>query len=800
MKTAKELSLDYSDAAKLKHLQDAMSLRRLIAGALHSDKFIPNQSLNGKIVLTGEGEEALRFVKEFHSDKPELWAQMVVFLSFYNEDLLIDLERSDLDSIRLFASACVRTRSLQYPWIFDGILYDRAAPLGINDDATLDAGASMALLADTPQGVFQVGSFVTGPFGIIESLDCRNWEPTSTFVAAYCEDPSCDEAHTATLTQQNYDLDNAVEELDDTLQELRECSDWWAFYGDMMQPSKAYYDDYSTVQLPLFLGGSFSCRELKIILKAIFRQFSSSIRGALERSGTSVDLRQSNEELVASLTKAEALQLLLVARDGDIVAAADALIQSGEIKIPTTEVRECFFGPPMRGWFRVEMECSDLGFRVVPVTRRIAMARLKRLILSIYSQASDSEQLEWLLQDTVGNDIGAQVENFITFSSPDSVLEQLVISDIRKLRATFKNLHVEHYKLPGGREQRLRLVDHLLWKLGFPKTTFSSPLSPLYDRLKKFQDAAAADFSNRSLWEENVRSAGVNLFVSLEEVLDSSLAFCAWILLSDHISDSHIFNQTQARKLMANELNGVLEIDNEPVIYDENRRNTLFPLVHGFSALSKRVVALIGEGSDKYKKDPSTLPLFINISDLQTFPYRHTRFMFDAPRAELDRMIRMLGDVTARLELSRAVTIRNRIDHHSESFPAPDDIATCCEVLRRVIEEMETGGLVPVVFSTVKREHDSYGRICIESRCYSGRAINWISSAQLEVVQSSPPISDQQILVPSLHLPGTAEILRFNIEEESDYTDLNSRYLHRRRNITVLEEPEVKSSHAVQDE
>ena len=87
-----------------------------------------------------------------------------------------------------------------------------------------------------------------------------------------------------------------------------------------------------------------------------------------------------------------------------------------------------------------------------------------------------------------------------------------------------------------------------------------------------------------------IRASGVNFFVSLEEVLEHSLAFSAYALLNDHYAsdDQYRFkcSLSDAREFMVSQLDGRAMGSGRPVQLDPTGRNTLYPLIHGFGVLA----------------------------------------------------------------------------------------------------------------------------------------------------------------------------------------------------------------------
>jgi hypothetical protein len=96
------------------------------------------------------------------------------------------------------------------------------------------------------------------------------------------------------------------------------------------------------------------------------------------------------------------------------------------------------------------------------------------------------------------------------------------------------------------------------------------------------------------------------------------------------------------------------------------------------------------------------------------------------------------------------------------------------------VRALEHAGLVPTIYATVKVQDDAFRRYEVTSVNYGDRYLKWSPSPALHVIKTLPSVRDPQVIVPSLHLPDTAEVLRFRIEEDSDYRELWRNYPRRR--------------------
>ncbi len=640
----------------------------------------------------------------------------------------------------------------------------------------LTADETKRLLEGTPPGVFQAANFVVGPFGLLLSLEARYFAPHLDLLLWHCDDQTCGAIHVCDLSQPDKKTVEAANSIRQELtSNLGPRSAWLAFWGHLVHSDKNYYDDLCLGDLPWFLGNALSASELRLLAEEILRDAGQELRKRFPRHNEFQEaLRGSASDIANRLSKPQTLQLLLLATDSQLVASIDKSVEKKAIRIPPTETRYAVYGRPVPSWSGVRCDCSDLGLRVVGVNHTSGpanpQARLKRLILSTYSKDEDKRQLEWILRNAQGATLGEKIENFIGAEAPRVVLERLVFTSQEKLLRSFEHLRAKYFELPQNQEQEKSLVERLLWKLGFPHSIHDPIMQSFNEKLEKLRRTTTNASHSTEEWKERVRSTGVNLFVLLEELLDKALAFATWVFLSDHLEEKHLFNLARGRALMAAQISGILSTDEGPVDYDPAGKNTLYPLVFGFLALKRRLEQLLEEPHDNHLKPQVEMAYFSHESSLQLFPYRHRYFIFDATAADRAKCLTLLEKTTELLERSKLVSIRNRIEHRSDPFPSQDEIRSCCELLNQAIVDLELSGLVPITFTTSVVQADSSGRRKITSVNYAGRQIEWNSSPALIVIPTLPSPNSPQILVPAIRVPDTNEILRFKVQEGSEYS------------------------------
>lgn len=767
-----DLKRVHSDSTFRSALAKLYAIRQFFRKGIRVENFTVPQSVEESIVLSEVGERLLTEVTpRFQLSQPKM--KFVIFLLFYHDELLVDLERTGFDSLKKFLDEAVALRSVRFPWVFEHALYDKAFELFPDRPGQLNPVQTEALLANTPTGVFQIDTVLTGPFGVLVSKEQRLLPPTLDLLLWHCDDPMCGAVHVGTLSQSDEEMTAVYRTIRNELKRHSAASPWGGFATRVIA-EHAWYDDFSWINLPWLLGNAFTAGELRSVVAEIIDTRDKSVRAHLPPK-----LTGSGKTIAACLTKPEAMQVVLIAKDEDIVAAVDGLVEAGTIKIPTSEVRKSYPAQFQPSWLgAATCECSALGLRVVPARGEMQVARLRRLVENVYQ--GEAESLRWRLRGFKGFSLGEPIEKYISETDPVTVLRDLIFVSPENLRKSFEHLRAPHLRIPAAVVEDDELIRKLLWKLGFPQSRFDSTLRSLYESLKEFRAAANVEVKNTEQWRSLVRGAGANVFVALEEVLDLALGFSAWLLLSDPIQEKHLYNHKRARQVMATELSGVLSTPQGAVELDAEGRNTLFPLIAGFQALAKRVESLLSD-ADSYEKPRVQLAHYSRETTLQIFPYRHRHFALDLAQDEVTQCIEAFNHIATKFQDTSVLNVRNRIDHRSETFPAPEEIDRCYETLQVGVSRLEALGLFPSIYATSSIQEDLDGRTIVTSVDYAEASFQWSPSPMVRVVASLPTIKQPQIIVKCLHVPGTNEPVRFRIETDSEYTLVWADYPKRRQ-------------------
>jgi hypothetical protein len=316
------------------------------------------------------------------------------------------------------------------------------------------------------------------------------------------------------------------------------------------------------------------------------------------------------------------------------------------------------------------------------------------------------------------------------------------------------------------------------------RSLFPTYQDAFWTRLDRFLESARTFRAYTEADQETIRSAGINLFVSLEEVLDYTLSFSAWALLTDHYGvTGWRFSLEESRVCMAHALDGHSIGQDLVLRLDGHGRNSLFPLIEGFAALRDVCAELISE-PDKHLRPNSDFPGFVGQTDIERFPFLHTALILDLRPNDQGQILEMLGLVTESLNRAEVANLRNRLGHRRTDFPDQDEIERCCSQLGELIEQLETVGLCPTVRLPQSASSDEYNRGIAILRDFRGREIRLLRPSLFGACRL-PGIGGPIVVAPCMHIGDSAELLRFRFSEGSRFREMWKEFPKRRSRLRL---------------
>ena len=633
-------------------------------------------------------------------------------------------------------------------------------------------------------GFFQLGNVTVGPFGILMSNESRLIVPTRFVKLYHCTDPSCGALHNVQLTSARTIMIDVLNKIED-LSRDKNFSEWEGFYLKKCKSPDSYYNENRLEDLPLSLINTFTEIEIKLVLKELI----DSISGSRDLIPKGKRFKGSSENIVSILSIDECFQMILLFRSIDILNTAEKLIFKKEIYIPSTEIRRSKT-QKSGGYFNIYHECNKLGFRTNSSQSHLSFIRLKNLILNIYDEPYLKGQIEWTLRFCQKESLAETVEGYINIQEPRKIIRELVLGGALQIQKTF-NLLQGYFKMPTTPDEEEEIIDKVLWKLGFSVNIYPAFFSLYEDRLSKFSKIINESSTYSEKDKERIRSAAVNMFVSLEEILKHSLAFSTWLLLSDHYKVTHFnYNYTDATSFMTEIFNLYQKSGENKLIFDSDGKNTLYPLVTGFSVLFSICDEFLGSHEEENIRQTSELPGFIGKTSLVQFPLKHLKLLFDIKKSSY-LAIRAIGiQLTENFNRHKVLAIRNSLEHDREVFPTKNEIIKACECMKDSIESLKASGLFPNVYLFKSLVKDQFNRVLKTFEDYNGKEIvisELINFKGYPIPSSYSPI----VIVPSISFPETTDPVRIKYEENSEYLFYWKNYPKRKQKIQ-REESELK--------
>ncbi|MGC5540271.1 hypothetical protein OH733_20405 [Streptomyces griseus] len=666
----------------------------------------------------------------------------------------------------------MKAGKILHPFIWGRELYDRAFDLFSNDPSELDHGDSLRLLGGTSRGIFQELDLITGPLGILRSREMRS-APSAVRIPLYhCVKRSCSVVHGTFLSTADSQISKTQAKLEEVLEkEYGVASEFYEFFDEVEDSLCDFYGDRRCVgEIPL-LGECFSDTELDSVLLEALKGKGAPLREALSCNGITVgDPREFSE----SLARAEKIQALLLMTSRDLVRCIDRAVYTRQIDIPEHEIRNPKIMRVSSGFYDLSAECSRYGVRVMPSDSSLALVRLQRLILAIYpaSDPNASRDLSWRLKKVQGGSPEEKLNRYMAKEEPAEVIRNLVLVGPGPFSIAADKCGVT----PDDVEdlEDVDLLNILLWKLGFDVIANNDEASGSLQRHRQVFAQAVAAFSGYSDSEKyEIKRESAPLFSSLEKTLDSTLSFSTWALTFDHWSAHPRFDYhlSGARAHMADLLNKAARASSsEPVIYDSQGRNTLFPLISGFSRLREYLERLCKE-ADSHKRPSSEMPSYARHAELTPFPFLHTVPFLDLNSDSQMQILNLLKDFTRILEEGGVTSVRNRLQHQREDFPREDELLRCVRAIGSFLDSAESSGLCPTFFKSTGTSRDSAGRSSFSLKDYRGR--EYIGRRPSGIGYAGMPgLLSDQFVIPVATLKASTDVLRFSVGARSTYTEL----------------------------
>ncbi|MHC3391368.1 hypothetical protein ACLQ2E_18220 [Streptomyces lavendulocolor] len=772
--TKDQLRAAYPDEEERRKIFRLMVLSDLLGYCLIARDYKPSTHLNNQIKLTTYGHEKVQAFARKRIPIPE--ARAICFLEFSWIDLLVDHKATDPTLVQEAISRQIKDRSINYPFIFGRELYDRAYEKIEADKRELDLADTLEFLGGTPQGVFQMHEYVTGPFGLLNSKELRFYQPQRYANLLHCSDTSCHRIHSVHFsTASEAPVNKHRIEAGRVLQKESEIPSAWAsflsdVYSDLVHPAR---DNTSEPLIPV-LGDCLTDAEIVALTEWLL----DNTKGALRDVCSKLDLRGSASQIVSGMGRAELMQLCLTMSDRDIIQGIDTLVNRESIRVPQSEIRR----PPINndsvfGTFRMSAELGFHGIRTRSERMNLAPLRLRSLIEHMYrlSDVGDREELEWQLRDATGDTLEARLENYLLHRSPQSVVESLVLA--RKSNAVAA---CEILRLREGATESKDFIPLILWKLGFPSPNEGDPHADFW-RLHQEMEKMARLGPGRPLSPtvEDFRGAAANYFVALESALDDAIAFTVWALSHDHLTDRRPFVFEPDRQRIESYRwlqSAVTQSGDKELIYGEI--NSLYALCRGFQCLGSELQRL-AVARDTYKRSSEDFPDWVDQQNLQRFPFSHVVPFLDLTDDSREMILRNLQEISRMLVSERIYDARNNWLHGGRKDLDFGNVRASLSAIRDAIQLIEDCGFLRTIFATASHRSDGYGRSVTTLKNSRGITLE-VHAPSPFFWLGLPDVGSGVHVMTAACFSAPSNFLRFRSEVSSPFTSMWSDYPRRK--------------------
>lgn len=720
--------------------------------------------------LSPEGASARReFMKKLvkESEKAGIYAptphdaNVMSLLTLFHKDLLLDIQKVKPRAIAQEMGEEIKSRKLMFPFAFGRDLYDAMSGIETKEVRRLEYTDTLRLLDDSQIGVFHVGRYLFGPFGMIETNFRRSIPPRKDLKLQHSSDRTNRSAHRVWLSSSARTPVNAYRAVfEDVLHDMNDSfSDWAGFFKKIASTREQDYDAESEASIPYFIGDAFSDKELLHLAAEVCAD--KKVTNLLPDNF--VDRIASDD---TDCSRSELIQVILCASDTELrkiidhqVFSKNFLVSDGEIRKPVLN------GKHYLGQWGTHFELGRYGTRVVGMFPGLPELRLKDMLRAASNQLGTEYQnnLKWVLRDMNGSDFNEQLSSLIATDEPLSVLRKVVLPYSDATDFALKYVKMDLNQLGSENRSAEMLLNILSWRLGFNERQHEGA----YSAFVKSQKKAMNDFPSspeETAYEYRIRGALAQIFSSLEKYLKELLALLTWALLADHYKEGNPFEYTPEK--VSRFANPKLLGKSKSV--DDIDSLTLNPLIQEFSHLTNILRKLKNEKENlRSSKD---YPAFHDRTTLQLFPLRHMIPFLDLRQDAKQSVIDTICHFAKSLEGEDIVNVRNGYLHGGrQALPDASTVRSCVETIHSSVKHIELAGLGLSVCSYRKTEMDPWGRAIHKLIDETGTARTILEPSDLNFMGLPGPEISQIILTPA-RLQLSNESLRFSVGSDSDYS------------------------------
>ncbi|MCH7736723.1 MAG: hypothetical protein IH872_04890 [Chloroflexi bacterium] len=721
-KTQRQVADELRRVQNPSRLLDLFALSRFWKGAVYPAGYVADESWPNLLKTTNQGHESLESITSVSESFGEVNCLQAMFGMFHHHDIFFDWEESDIEGIRNLLSKEIQQKDIRFPHRFGRLLYD-----SFNDENPgspvdyLLPEAVSRLLDGTPQGIYQVGNLVSGPFGILTSKAIRSFHPVLDLPLWHCPDIGCRVLHPVSLTPPQIPLMLAYTEIGAILAKKDgPASNGYHLINRIMDLDSTSigqeYFDIPSILAETLVGSDLS----EIMTQALKGQHRDHLMSQLDGRPTKITYSTSAPETIAeSLTSEEQLQLLLLLPNESIIESIDDLVDRKSIVVAPGQIRRPKHLPP----HSANDPISELGTFGLRTRRGSPIVNLISIVKRAYQEEDFMNDLVWRLGSVSTTSLDMGLATYIRDNSPQESVSKLIFTSevITKFVASHLGLLIE----PGDVNDR-STVDKVLWKLGFNTPQFDNFVNRFKSQLVRLDDTvrAASPFDSEES-KELVRSSGVNPFISLETLIDQILAYNVWLLSSDHfVNTDFIFNIEEARNSIAANLGTSLQSDSMRLSWNTDGSNALGVLFRYLHEALDWMTKLSDSKREDTVRSPRDQPHYLTDTNVM-FPFKHSALWADSDPIGLAEYVAGFRKLVQSINESNAAFIRNGFDHRREDadFPSSESILSCTSRLRSALDFADSNRYLPKVFWLQRKTEYGHGTSQFEMRDYAGKSI-----------------------------------------------------------------------------
>lgn len=777
-----ELPVEITDAlpdegVRRKFVQFVDLMRLLGDCVIQGDYVIPDV-MNSAFQLTVAGEALRNKVATARTDRiPAKEAKLLCALAIGQQQLFVDLERTDLGALAKSISDQIVVGRIRLPFSFGRESYDAYAKLFDEGQPVLNQSETQSLLDATPMGVQQYGRYVSGPFGLRESASSRQVNSGRRVEAFHCSDTMCEVVHRVHLATSDTSVNHHRDKFNDALGEDDSKSrDWFGAADEIRDLPAIIFSDARVGAVASLLGDALDVEELRYLVIHLLDETA----GALRKQIAAFLPIGAAAESVRELARAELLQIALLADEDALQNALDALVENGHIRVPGGEVRRPVVNGERRsGAFGLLPELGQYGVRFASPDPGFAMLRLRHELgkLTNLEDPTEADELAWQVRDIDGETLAERLDTFFRVTDPAECIERLVMPRKSHVTRLSKNLGITQ----GLNAPDQEMMQRFLWKLGYPLHGADDPRAEFWRLHERLSGLTKASHTPGSRDTEEFLGIASKFFRELERYLAESLAFTAWALLHDHASDPNPYlfglEADHARgmefiQLAADAHDNVMSFD---FLSD---KLDVYTLIRGFEFLSKHLASL--EENPASERPASSIPAYARGSELKRFPFGALSPFLNLTARSRKRLVTQLREVSRSLLRGKVNDIRNEHQHYRKTASGVEQIEAALREIETSVRSLESQGFGLVEFRLEDAIHDRWGRSEYYFAAPRGArhivtrpsAYDWLGLPELEV---------PQYVVPGAVFAEPNEVLRFRRRLDSPYTSLWQDYPNRRR-------------------